>query len=193
MIHDVVTKLFSHVQFLNPIDLLRIASMSRIQSLKKGEYLVRIGDLSYSVATVVNGMLMHYVISDHGGSHALRFVPERMMSSCTETIFHDRVARENIVAVEDSLLLVVDYRKIDALSADNHRLLRFENRMLKESISMDIDRIYSLTVESPEQRYTKFRDLYPDLVQRIKQKDLASYLGITETSLSRLRARLAQK
>lgn len=71
--------------------------------------------------------------------------------------------------------------------------MKLKNLAFKEIITSNVEQIKFLTILAPEERYVLFCKTYPKLQQRIKQKFLASYLGITPTSLSRIRARLAKK
>lgn len=181
---------YGHINFLTPLDLIKIASLARLHKVKKGEYLIKEGDLNYSVFMVKKGLLRHYVIDRNGNEVTLLFVDEKKHTSSIETIFNDRMANENIVALEDSTLIRLDYRKVNKITQKNNRLLRFQNQSLKETISSNVNHIKFLTLLTAEERYEHFCKTYPNMEQRIKQKHLASYMGVTPTSLSRIRGRV---
>jgi CRP-like cAMP-binding protein len=182
----------SQFTFLGPGDLIELASIIRLKSLKKGEHLVRVGDYNYQAVKVIKGLLCHYVIDENGFERALLFVPEKMNSGSMKTSLYGKPADENIVALEDTLMISADVRKLDDLAAKNPRILKMLNDSYKQIIAESAERIRFLIVNTPEERYIHFRTVYPDLEQRIKQKDLSSYLGVTVSSLSRIRARLAR-
>ena len=183
---------FRQFTFLSPKDLIELAYIAKLKRIKKGEHLVRVGSFNYNGVVVLKGLLSHYVIDENGMEKTLLFIPEKMATGAMETIINGKPADENIVALEDTLLLQFDIRKVDKLAEDNLRVLKMLNERYKQVISMAAGRIKFLTVLSPEELYTYFCKTYPDLEQRVKLKDLCSYLGITASSLSRMRARIAK-
>lgn len=141
---------------------------------------------------VLKGLFRHYVINKNGEEKTLRFVSEKEQTAMMDTIFHNKPATENIIALESSVFVKFDFREIDSLVTGNFRLLKLQNLSLKKVIAENVEQIKFLTILSPEERYRYFCKKYPNLEQRIKQKHFASFLGVTPTSLSRIRARMAQ-
>ncbi len=186
-------EVFHQYAFLHPKDLIQLASISKLIRLKKGAHLVKEGDLFYDAVGVVQGLLRHYIIDKNGDEKTLLFVREKNQTGMMDTIFHNRPASENIMALENTLLIKIDARKIEKLASDNMRLLKLQNEVLKQVVASNVEQIRFLTVLTPEERYLAFCKSHPNLEQRVKQKHLASYLGITPTSLSRMRARLAKQ
>ncbi|MCI1265880.1 MAG: Crp/Fnr family transcriptional regulator [Saprospiraceae bacterium] len=187
-----VKEAFSHFVFITPKNLVQLASIAKLGSVKKKEHLIKVGDLNYNVVVVLKGLLRHYVVSENGEEKTLRFAPEKKIAAMLDTIFHNKPCTENIMALEDTVYLKFDFREIDRLVSDNLQLLKVQNQVFKEIISENVEQIKFLTVLTPEARYLYFCQSYPNLEQRIKQKYLASYLGITVTSLSRIRARISK-
>lgn len=179
--------------FLNPKDLVHLASIIRIKHLKKGEHLVKIGGYNYNAVKVLRGLLYHYIVDENGNEKVLLFVPEKMNSGALQTTLMGKPADENIVAMEDTFMLCADVRELERLADGNIRIQKLVNHLYKQIISEAAVRIRFLVVHTPEERYLQFCKVYPNLEQRIKLKDIASYLCITDTSLSRIRARLAKK
>ena len=188
-----IKKAFSQFTFLNPKDLFQLASIAKLGTLKKDEHLLKEGELNYNIVIVLKGLLRHYVIDEKGEEKTLRFVPEKKQTAMMDTIFHKKPATENIMALEDSVFLKFDFREIDRLVSDNLRLLKIQNQSFRDVITDNVEQIKFLTVFSPEKRYQYFCKTYPNLEQRVKQKYLASFLGVTPTSLSRMRTRIAQQ
>lgn len=183
---------FSQFTYLSPKDLIDLAAVIKIKQLEKGEHLVRIGDYNYQAVRVLNGLLCHYVTDENGMEKALVFVPEGMNSGSLQTNLYGKPADENIIALENTLMICIDVRELDRLAADNIRILKMVNQNYKQIIAEAGERIRFLIAHTPEERYLNFCKTYPDLEQRLRQKDLASYLGVTPTSLSRMRARLVK-
>lgn len=176
--------------FLSPKDFLNLASIIKLKQVQKGEHLVRVGEYNYQAMQVLKGLLCHYILDENGIERALLFVPEKMNSGSMQTLMKGKAADENIVALENTLLISVDIRELEKLAADNPYILKMINQSYKQIIVEAAERIKFLVAHSPEERYIHFCKAYPDLEQRIKQKHLASYLCITQSSLSRIRARI---
>ncbi len=187
-----IKEAFRQFTFLGPNDLVELASIIKIKQLKKGEHLVKVGEYNYNAVKVLKGLLYHYIIDEEGVEKALLFVPEKMNSGALQTTLLGKPADENIVAMEDTLMLCADARELEKVTDKNIRIQKMVNQLYKQIIAEAAERIRFLVVNTPEERYLHFRNTYPNLEQRIKQKDLASYLSITDTSLSRIRARLAK-
>jgi len=179
-----IKQAFQHFTFLSPVDLIKIASITKIVKINKGVHFIKDGEISYQTALVLKGLLRHYIINKDGTEKTLLFIPEKKSTGSPDTIFSNKPSSENIIALK------IDSRDFERIAKNNIRLLTLQNKSLKEVILSDVEQIKSLTIFSPEERYNYFCKTYPHLEQRIKQKYLASYLGITPTSLSRLRARI---
>ncbi len=188
-----IKEVFSRFTVLSPKDLLQLASIAKVKTVKKDEHLALIGDLNYNVSIVVKGLFRHYVIDERGTERTLLFVPEKKATTIIDTIFHNKPSTENIVAMENSITVRFDYRQFEKLAANNIRLLKVQNQALKEIITANVEHIKLLNLLTPEERYAYFCKAFPDLEQRIKQKHFASFLGITPTSLSRIKGRLVQE
>ena len=182
---------FLRFTFLHGSDLLQLASIIKLKSIKKGEYFIREGEFFYQTGIVLKGLLRHYHIDKEGNEKTVLFVCEKNISASALTIFMNKPSQENVIALEDTVILKADTREFEKIAKSNIRLVKLQNEFLKEVIISDIEQIKSLTVYTPEERYQNFCKTYPRLEQRIKQKYLASYLGITPTSLSRMRARIS--
>jgi CRP-like cAMP-binding protein len=190
---DELTEGLRQFTFLRPQDLIDLSFIVKLKRLKKGEHFVRVGDYNYQAVKVLKGLLCHYVVDQDGLERALMFVPEGMNSGSMQTTIFGKAADENIIAFEDTLMICVDVRKLNELAENNPRILKLLNHSYKQVIAETAERIRFLIVHNAEERYLHFCETYPTLVQRIKLKEMASYLGITVTSLSRIRARLSRQ
>jgi CRP-like cAMP-binding protein len=188
-----VKEAFSQFTFLSPKDLLQLVSIAKVRTVIKDEHLLLVGDLNYNISIVVKGLFRHYVLDENGEEKTLLFVPEKKVTAMIDTLFHNNPSTENIVALENSIIVKIDYRAFEKLASNNIRLLKVQNQALKDIIVGNVEHIKLLNLLTPEERYAYFCKTYPDLEQRIKQKYFASFLGITPTSLSRIRGRLGQE
>ena|ERR1035437_985140 len=188
-----IEEIFNEYTFLYPNDLFQLAKIIRFKHILKGEHLVREGDFNYNAIKVIKGLLAHYIIDNNGVEKTLLFVPEGRFSGSLQTTINMMPADENIIALENSFIVVCDIRALEKLAAENLRIARMIYQNYKQIILDSATRIKFLIAHNPEERYLYFNKTFPNLEQRLKQKDLASFLGITVSSLSRLRARIVKK
>lgn len=179
--------------FLSPKDLFQLASIIKLKRIAKGEHFLREGDLNFNGVKVITGLLAHYVIDRNGVEKTLLFVPEGRFSGSLQTTINKKPSDENIIALENSLLVTCDIRKLEKLASENIKILKILNHSRGEIILEAAKRIKFLIAHNEEERYLDFTKSYPNLEQRVRQKDLASFLGITVSSLSRIRARIVKK
>ncbi len=177
--------------FLSLEDLQLIYTMVRIRKVEAGERIVTEGEVFYHSVIILKGLLRNYVILSSGEERTVYLAYEGMQDSCPESIFEDKPATATIEALEPCLLLYLDTRKLDKLSRNRAVLLRFKIKMMENGLMAVVNRVKFLTDFTPEERYLHMRDNHPKLMNRVSQKHLASYLGITPVSLSRIKARLA--
>ncbi len=153
--------------------------MKRI-TVKKGQILQRKGDFNSKVYQVESGLLRSYAISDKGKEHIYMFAPEGW-------IIADNAAPNEycdlfIDALEDSILIMKEKDIND--EHDVSKLLKRLNVLQK--------RVIRLMCATAIQRYEHFVETYPEIVQRVPQKMIASYLGITPEALSSVRRKRNQ-
>lgn len=157
------------------------------KSMKKGEFLQRQGEVALLGAFVCKGFLRSYVIDNKGKEHIIQFAPENWWISDKIGMSQGAQATYFIDAIEDSELLTTDLpghltmlKEIRAYSES------FQRGMQKRTAAKDSRIVHSLT-STAEERYDDFLSTYPTIAQRVPQHMLASYLGITPETLSRIR------
>lgn len=185
-----IKEAFNRFTFLMPNDIILISSIAKLRMIKKGDHIIKQGELCYDAMIIVKGLFRHYSIDENGEEKTLMFAAERKFTGCFDTIMLNKPSTENIVALENSIIIKMDTRAAEKISSDNIRLLKVQLEAYKQNIISNVEHSKLLTILSPDERYIYFCKTHPDLEQRIKQKYLASYLGVTPTSLSRIRARL---
>lgn len=92
-----------------------------------------------------------------------------------------------IQALEDSEILIAEILEFEKIVQDNYQLLLFYKKILDEALIMKEEHAISFKLLTTTERYLQFKEQYPGLEERIKQHHLASYLGITPVTLSRIR------
>jgi len=168
-----------------------IASLDIFHTIKKGQLLLKQGELSSQGYFVLKGCIRSYYIID-GEEKTTAFYTE--MESLTPTsLINNKPSEYYISCVEDSILLISNPEMETAMF---QKFPKFESlcRILSENIltkqQMDFD---NFKISSPEKRYLDLLKNRPDLIQRVPQHQLASFLGIKPQSLSRIKARILKK
>ena len=156
-------------------------------TLKKGEFLQHEGEVARLGAFVSKGFLRSYVIDNKGKEHIIQFAPENWWISDKIGMTKDAPATYSIDAIEDSELLTTDMQgHITMLQKIPGYAESFQKGMQKRTAAKDIRIVHSLS-STAEERYDDFLATYPTIAQRVPQHMLASYLGITPETLSRIR------
>lgn len=163
------------------------------KSYKKGDILVSPGDLKSSTYFVDNGLLRYFSIDEKGKEHIIQFAPENWMISDRDTSVFDAPSEFYIDAIEDTNVIIVPRNFFSEIQHIVPRILELNINMLHNSIRFMQKRINMLLSATAEERYLDFIKLYPNLTLRVPQWMIASYLGITPESLSRVRKDLAKK
>ncbi|NOT74970.1 MAG: Crp/Fnr family transcriptional regulator [Cyclobacteriaceae bacterium] len=168
-----------------------IVSLDIFRSVKKGTILLNEGQISKDSYFVLKGCLRKYYIIDEEEKTTAFFT--EMDALTPHCVTSSTPSEYYIGCIEDTILLISDS---DMEAEINGKFPKFETmcKMLAEELlakqQLDFD---EFKTSSPEQRYLNLSQSRPDLVQRVPQHQLASYLGIKPQSLSRLRARILEK
>lgn len=156
-------------------------------TLNTGEFLVRAGEIPSRIAFVVSGLLRLYYVNSAGSEFTKSFCPENHFVTAYGALILQQPANFFIEAIEDSLLLVIDYSQYLQLCAGNSCWQEINHKLVEALFLKKEKREAELLLDDATTRYKKFLQDYPNLDQRVKQYHIASYLGISPVSLSRIR------
>jgi len=173
--------------------ILEVVSDQKTISVSKGEYLLMPGEVCRSSFFVEEGLLRYYSIDAKGKEHILQFAPENWFMADRESAYFGKPSQYFIQALEDSTIVTLNENFILRLSAKHPAFIEFNNRLLHNHIRHLQNRVNQLLSYTAEERYLKFIELYPNVLLRVPQTMVASYLGITPESLSRVRKELSKK
>ncbi|MGY6547328.1 Crp/Fnr family transcriptional regulator [Arthrospiribacter ruber] len=168
------------------------AQISR-KSIKKGDVLLGEGEICQNIFFVESGLLRLFSIDASGKEHIIQFAPENWLISERSSLYFGLPSSYYIDALEDSELVIFDLNFIQTVSSISPEFRVHNEYILQNHIRQLQNRINLLIGANAEERYLDFIKLYPDLTLRIPQWMIASYLGITPESLSRVRKQLAHK
>lgn len=159
----------------------------------KGNFLLRQGDICQHSFFVEKGLLRSYTIDDSGKEHINQFAPENWIITDRSSTYFNDPSDYFIDALEDTTVIMIDRDFNKEASCSSATFVEYNEKALQNHIRQLQKRINALLGETAEQRYLNFVNTYYDLTLRVPQWMIASYLGITAESLSRVRKELARK
>jgi len=160
--------------------------------VKKRQFLVQPGFVNGHRGFVVKGAFRTYAVTNDGQEHTLQFAIENWWVSDFNSYIYQHPATLFVVALEDSTILQIDYKKEQELKQNNHKFETFFRIMAEKGLAFEHRRIIFNLSHSAEARYENFLLNFPNFIQRVPQYALASYLGMTTEFLSRLRSSKAR-
>ena len=141
---------------------------------------------------VVSGCLKSFIIDKSGKEHILQFTPENWMVTDLDSFINQATSKTYIEAIEDSELKLLPKSFFDNIQAlDKHQLFEQNKKLISNIIAVN-KRLASILGATAEERYLEFNETYPTLIQRLPQKLIASYIGITPEYLSEIRSKLSK-
>lgn len=161
------------------------------QLFARGEVLLGTDEVCKYAFYVVSGCLKSYVIDAKGKEHILQFAPEGWLISEMNSLVNKVPSSYCIEAIEPTVVKMVNAEKILNSPFEEPSSAVRQIQVLQNRIIALNKRILHLLSSSAEDRYLDFVKTYPGLIHRLTQKQIASYLGITPESLSRIRRKLS--
>jgi CRP-like cAMP-binding protein len=161
----------------------------RPRRLRKGDFFIEPGDPSGEVAVVREGLMRFYYTDADGGEATKAFRARGELVAAFAELLLGIPSRTHIEALEDSELLVADYKSLDAALDRFTGWHKTARRIAERFYVIKEKREQELLQLSAEQRYERFLKERPDLAGRVPQYHVASYLGITPVALSRIVSR----
>jgi CRP-like cAMP-binding protein len=189
---DTLRAYFQHRATVTDDEFAFMETQFTARALPAGAFLQRAGEVPTHGAFVASGCLRSYIIDAKGKEHIVQFAPENWWLSDGGSMMSGRPTQYFIDAVEDSELLLIDapshLRLIDRVPG---YAASFRTGLQRQAAAKD-HRIVNALSTSAEERYEDFLRTYPSIAQRVPQWMLASYLGVSPETLSRVRKARSQ-
>lgn len=189
--HDILFEFISKYISLTDEEKNAILSQDIFRSVNKGTILLKEGQKSKDSYFVLKGCIRtYYILDEEEKTTAFYTEMEALTPSC---VISKTPSEYYVSSIEDTILTVTNP---DMEAEVNSKFPKFEimcRRLSEELLAKQQINFDEFKTSSPEQRYLNLLEKRPDLIQRVPQYQLASYLGIKPQSLSRLRARILEK
>ncbi|MEM9846682.1 MAG: Crp/Fnr family transcriptional regulator [Bacteroidota bacterium] len=169
-----------------------ISAVLTEKKLKKGAFLHREGDQCDFIAFIAKGALRAYYTDHKSVETNLLLNSASEFITDYESFLTHQPGNLSIQAIEDANVMLLNRKPLEQLYDNSFYWNKFGRLMAERIYLKSKKRAVELLLLSPEQRYLMLLEEHPDFFQRYALRDIASYLGITSQSLSRIRARLTK-
>lgn len=175
-------------QLLTAESVLLLSELCQEKTVAKNRHLLKNGSIPKYHYYVEKGFFAYYYINDQGEKIIKNFFPENTFMASTSALLTKTTSNFAIQALEDSVVFKIPAERFTQLVSERHDIALFYIKYLERKwvIEKEMLEIFSKSDEA-KVRYDAFLMSYTDLIPRLKQHHIASYLGITPTQLSRIK------
>lgn len=155
------------------------------KKIKKKEIILKAGQVFNKIVYVKKGLLRVFVVKD-GKEVNTWFVDEDELFISMNSFYKSIPTQENIQALEDAEIITIDKNKYELLLKENHELCLFVINELYQKLCDYQDQCISLRLMNAEKKYEFLIEKRPEIIYKLSQKHIASFLGIETTYLSKI-------
>ena len=184
--HHHILKNISRYIELTVLEKQKYISLLTEIKVRRKDFLMQAGDITKYEYYITKGCLKVYTLDEDGAPHISMFAVEDYWTGDMASFMTREPSRYFIKATEDSELLGISRTNYDLLFQEIPKFERFYRILYQKSLISYIRRSNHGISLSAEERYIEFKRKYPNIVNRITQKDLAGYIGITPEFMSKI-------
>lgn len=170
----------------------RIKSITRIAQHPKKTILLKEGDINNHICMVISGLVRSYYLNE-GKEITSRLMDEGFIITSWISFYTRKPGNEFLETIEDTTLACVHYNDIQNLYDEFPEFNIIGRKQVEYSFYMSELRTRMLRKHTAEEKYKFFIENHPTLLQRVSLKNIATYLGMNEETLSRVRTRYHKK
>ncbi len=189
---DALLQIIHQFAKLSPLDIELLNRSLHSQHLKKGQHFLLEGDVSRKIGFIEKGIMRVYVTNEQGEEDTCYFLREQQFAVALESFNRQIPAPESLQAVTDCALLTLSYDKMQLLYQQIPQWQSIVAKLTEDALLNKLYHRSPLVNADAKTRYENFLRDHADIAIRIPLGYLASYLGITQQSLSRLRREIMQ-
>jgi CRP-like cAMP-binding protein len=170
-----------------------IESVSLFKRLRKRQYLLQAGNVFRFHAFVCKGFLRYYYVDEKGQEHIMQFAPENYWIGDRASMDAGLPSKYDIDAIEETEILLLKKEDFEMIRKTIPAYNDFVNESLKKNALVLQERIHANISLSAEEKYNDFISKYPSISNRVPLHMIASYLGLSAETLSRVRSQSTKK
>ena len=181
-----------HVQ-LTEEERLHCSTFFTYRRYRKRQYILQEGQINPHTSFIVKGLVRMYEVDEKGQEHIIKFALEDWWTGDGYSFYNQVPSQYNIDCLEDTEVLQITMPKLDQLYDEIPKLERYFRILFQNAFFVSVRRTSSSLALNASEQYHDFTQKYPQIEQRIPNHQIASYLGITPQSLSRIRSQAMAK
>ena len=162
------------------------------KELKVNDYLLKEGEVCKEFAYIEHGLFRHNIIND-GKEETFYFSTECDFVCDYDSFINRTISKKSLIALEDTTIYSISYNNMQLFYNEVTSGERFGRLFIEETFNKAINHIISSYTDTAEQRYLNFMSSFKHIQQRIPQYYIASFVGVTPQSLSRIRRQLSKR
>jgi CRP-like cAMP-binding protein len=178
---------FDRLITLNKEEKELVTQKFRPRLYRKKQYVLQEGDVCTQFNFVVRGCLRTYKIDEKGNTHILQFATENYWINDLGSFHGVKPSPLNIDALEDTVVLQISRDDLISLYKEAPKFDRIFRVLVEKAFVRLQERLLQNISSTAEERYQSFLELYPHLINRLSQVQIAAFIGLTPEFLSRLR------
>jgi CRP-like cAMP-binding protein len=178
---------------LTPEELDHFHSLLQVKKFKKKQFLLQDGEISHFQGFINKGCIKNYILDDKGYEFIMSFAIEEWWIGDLMSFYEQKPGNLFIETIEDTELLTLDHDTNEKLLREIPKFERFFRILVQRAAYTLQQRFFNTLAKPAEERYLEFIKKYPQIVQRVPQQLIASYIGVTPEFLSKIRSKLAKK
>jgi len=193
---DVISTLINKIKNITPLTAeaeREIYSIAKIKSLTKSELILKQGHKVKKTFFVIDGCLRSFHVQKDGKEHTLQFAIKDWWISDFIAMYNHEPASLTVECITDSTVIEFNAQKLAQIYLQFPEFEPFQRKTLERHVVSLHKRILNQLQLAASERYNLFLKQYPNIEQHVSNYHIASYLGITQQSLSRIRAEIAKK
>lgn len=191
--YDPVLEYISRYIELTNDEVNRLIPFFKIKKVKKRQFIVQPGFVCKHKSYVVKGAFRTYLVDNEGKEHTLSFSIEDWWVSDYSSLIYQEPATLFVEALEDSVLIQIDYDDEQTFLREIPKLEKFERIITQRALAFMHKRLLSNFTKTAEERYDEFMSKHTAIANRVPQYALASYLGFSTEYLSKIRNKKTSK
>lgn len=164
-----------------------------INQFKKGDLLLSQGDTPEQCYFILKGCIRQYAVDEHGNEHTSNFYTENQSVTIFNQHRHDKASPYALECLEDTVVIGGDLATEQTAYDEHPELESMTRKMIEQDFGTMRADFSSFLSSTPEERYQALVRNRPELLTRVPQYQLASYLGVKPESLSRIKKRLEKE
>ncbi|NCD70832.1 Crp/Fnr family transcriptional regulator [Mucilaginibacter agri] len=167
------------------IQLMRANAVER--TLRRKDLLLQAGDVCRYKTFISKGFLRTYRTTDDGSEHIMQFSPENSWTTDGESYENGTPSFYNIEALESSEVVMWTRKDFNSLFEQIPQLKAYSDKLIFSNLARTRQRVFTAISATAEEKYDEFIQLYPGIINRVPLHMVASFLGVSRETLSRIR------